>query len=339
MSGKKSATKHPDGDILSDDNASYDQVAKHFLARKRLLAFIIQHLIPEFQQVSRKAIEEKYILGTPQVSEVPVNPGETNQPSTSSIRGFAQEHSDEGEGKITFDILFYAKLPQKGEVVKFIINLEAQKAIPKDYPLLKRVMFYGCRLISSQKERDFDHSDYGRICKVYTIWLCFTPPQGYGSGINLYTMGEKHVRGNYHEQPENYQLLNAVVVYVGDHNTGNKLLNLLRLIFKQNLSGKEKRQLLNQKYDMQLTSTMGKELESMCNLSEGIYERGEANGIVIGEAKGEARGISYGRDLEKQSTVERLSRKGWKLADIADATDWTIEQVKSFLQSKKIQIS
>lgn len=61
----------------------------------------------------------------------------------------------------------------------------------------------------------------------------------------------------------------------------------------------------------------------MCNLSEGIYERGEANG----------------RDLEKQSTVERLSRKGWKLADIADATDWTVEQVKSFLQAKKIQLS
>ena len=120
MSDKSTTNRHPDGDILSDDNASYDQTAKHFLAKKRLLAFIIQHLIPEFQQVSRKAIEEKYILGTPLVSEVPVNPGETNQPNNSSIRGFAQEHSDEGEGKITFDILFYAKLPQGGKVVKFI---------------------------------------------------------------------------------------------------------------------------------------------------------------------------------------------------------------------------
>ena len=323
MSDKSTTNRHPDGDILSDDNASYDQTAKHFLAKKRLLAFIIQHLIPEFQQVSRKAIEEKYILGTPLVSEVPVNPGETNQPNNSSIRGFAQEHSDEGEGKITFDILFYAKLPQGGKVVKFIINLEAQKAMPKDYPLLKRVMFYGCRLVSSQKERDFEHSDYGKICKVYTIWLCFTPPEGYGSGINFYSMGEKHVRGNYHELPENYQLLNAVVVYVGDHSTGDKLLNLLRLIFKQELSGQEKRQLLEQKYDMQLTSNMGKELDSMCNLSEGIYERGEVNG----------------RDLEKQSTVERLIRKGWDLTDTADATDWSVEQIKSFLKRKKLQLS
>ncbi|HBT79466.1 MAG TPA: hypothetical protein DEA67_05015 [Selenomonas sp.] len=95
------------------------------------------------------------------------------------------------------------------------------------------------------------------------------------------------------------------------------------MIFVQELSGQEKRQLLEQKYDMQLTSNMGKELDSMCNLSEGIYERGEVNG----------------RDLEKQSTVERLIRKGWDLTDIADATDWSVEQIKSFLKRKKLQLS
>lgn len=63
---------------------------------------------------------------------------------------------------IYFDIVFYAKLPQNGKIIKFLINLEALKDIPKTYPLMKRVEYYGCRLVSSQKERDFEKSDYGR---------------------------------------------------------------------------------------------------------------------------------------------------------------------------------
>jgi len=38
---------------------------------------------------------------------------------------------------------------------QIIVNIEAQKGIPSEYKILNRAVFYVCRLISSQKERDF----------------------------------------------------------------------------------------------------------------------------------------------------------------------------------------
>ena len=53
---------------------------------------------------------------------------------------------------------------------------------------------------------------------------------------------------------------------------GNKLINLLRLIFKEGLTATEKTERLIRDYDLQLTEEMGEELNIMCNLSEGIEE-------------------------------------------------------------------
>ena len=218
--------KNADSDILSGARPQYDKAAKKFLSKRRLLARILHHLVPEFRHIGLKEIEETCIVDEPRVSEVPVDPGKTNHAFPPEIRGAAQEQSEDAEGTIYFDVFFYAKLPQNGKLIKFIINLEAQKDIPTTYPLMKRVEFYGSRLVSSQKDRDFEKSDYGSICKVYTIWLCFKTPDGYGSSINLYRPHEEHIYGDYEEDPEEYQLSNAIVAYIGDQRTENNLLNL-----------------------------------------------------------------------------------------------------------------
>ena len=269
-----------------------------------MLAAILHHVVSEFKTVSRKDIEEKYIIGTPEVGTVSVEPGKTNKSGfrppkdqvPPQIRGEATEQGETAEGYVTFDILFYAKVPNTDDVIKLIINIEAQKAIPTDYPLMKRVIYYGCRLISSQKERDFTKSDYGKIKKIYTIWLCFEPPKGKGSGINKYTITEKHLYGSCKEDAENYALLNAVVLYIGNHKTGDKLLNMLRLVFKENLTTKEKTKKLKDEYDLSISGEMGEEMDTMCNLSEGIYERGIRYGEKRGIAMGEKRGIAMGEE-------------------------------------------
>ena len=317
---KQQDAKTADSDMLSGDCPQYDKTAKKFLSKRRLLARILHHLVPEFRHIGWKEIEETCIVDEPRIN-VPVNPGETNHAFPSEIRGVAQEQSDDAEGTICFDVVFYAKLPQNGKVIKFLINLEAQKEIPDKYPLMKRVQFYGSRLVSSQKGRDFEKSDYGSICKVYTIWLCFKTPEGYGSSINLYRPHEEHIFGDYEENPDDYQLNNAIVAYIGDQYTENTLLNLLHLIFKQNLSGAEKRKLLEQEYDMKLTDDMGEELNTMCNLSEGIAERA----------------TEIATENEQKNTILRLFRKGKKIADMMDATDWTAERIQNFLRAQNLQ--
>ena len=44
-----------------------------------------------------------------------------------------------------------------------------------------------------------------------------------------------------------------------------------------------------------------------------------------------------GHEEEKQNTILRLWRKKKSLADMIDATDWTAEQINSFLRSQNLQ--
>ena len=74
-----------------------------------------------------------------------------------------------GESYITFDLRFSLTLREKS--VKIIINLEAQKTKEFSYlgyHLENRITYYMARLISSQKETEFFHTDYDNI-KKYTV--------------------------------------------------------------------------------------------------------------------------------------------------------------------------
>lgn len=51
-------------------------------------------------------------------------------------------------------------------LLQIIINLEAQKDELKGYEILNWAIFYANRLISSQKERDFENSSYDDIKRV-----------------------------------------------------------------------------------------------------------------------------------------------------------------------------
>ncbi|MBQ6788421.1 MAG: hypothetical protein IJO85_11970, partial [Lachnospiraceae bacterium] len=66
----------------------------------------------------------EFIEGTPQVSKVAVNRGESNMPE---ITGDNVENTIPYEGKITYDIRFRALIPERDEWIQLIIDVEAQK--------------------------------------------------------------------------------------------------------------------------------------------------------------------------------------------------------------------
>lgn len=68
---------------------------------------------------------------------------------------------------------------------QIIINIEAQKGDPKEYEILNRAIFYVSRLVSSQKERDFQNSSYDDLKRVYSIWVCMNMDENTMSHIHL----------------------------------------------------------------------------------------------------------------------------------------------------------
>ena len=105
------------------------------------------------------------------------------------------------------------------------------------------------------------------------------------------------------------------MLYIGNRSTGDKLLNMLRLIFKENLTTKEKTKKLKDEYDLSISGEMGEEMDTMCNLSEGIYERGIRYGERRGEKRGEKRGIALGEKRGEKRGIALGEKRGMALGE------------------------
>ena len=158
--------------MATDRDAQYDNSAKRLIAHKIVLAWILIRTVEEFKGMEPLEVAA-LIEGIPYISAVPVEPGLTNAvrfKNGKRLVGFNTENQELNEGLVRFDIVFYVRM--KDGLSQIIINVEAQKDEPGEYEILNRAVFYVSRLISSQKERDFENSSYDDIKSVYSIWIC-----------------------------------------------------------------------------------------------------------------------------------------------------------------------
>ncbi|RKJ52242.1 hypothetical protein D7X25_15810 [bacterium 1XD42-8] len=60
------------------------------------------------------------------------------------------------------------------------------------------------------------------------------------------------------------------------------VLRMLDVLLSNETSEAEKRKILQDDYDIQMTQTMEREVSVMCNLSKGVEEKGMAKGLTNG---------------------------------------------------------
>ena len=152
--------------IIAGPKAQYDEHAKQLLAHKEVLAQILSNVTTEFK-VMEPCEVIPYIEGEVEISKVSILPGKTNMPK---IKGTNLESKISGEGSSTYDVRFYATIPNQNSCMEIIVDVEAQKDNPS-YDLVARGIFYNARQISSQLDRDFIIPNYKDIKKVYSIWI------------------------------------------------------------------------------------------------------------------------------------------------------------------------
>ena len=171
--------------LATDRDAQYDNSAKRLIAHKIILARILIKTVEKFKGMDPLEVAA-LIEGIPYISTVPVELGLTNAvhfQNGKRIVGFNTENQELNEGLVRFDIVFYVRM--KDGLSQIIINVEAQKDEPSDYKILNRAVFYVSRLISSQKEKDFENSSYDDIKCVYSIWICMNMEENTMSHIHL----------------------------------------------------------------------------------------------------------------------------------------------------------
>lgn len=299
------------------EKEQYDAACKRVLSEKIILAWIMKGCLDEYRDCGVNEIAEQYIEGEPEVSRVAVMPDETNVGGR--VRGMNTEDTSLNEGRVTFDIRFYALLPDTAERVRLIINVEAQNDDHPGYPLTRRAVFYCGRLLSAQYGVEFTNSDYKNVKKVISIWVCINPAQKRQNTITRYALREENLVGAVREKREDYDLLNVVMIGLGaeQSETDSELLRLLNVLLGSESAAPQKKAYLQEEFAIPMTTKFEREVSEMCNLSEGVERRGIAKGIAKGRAEGVAEGRAKGRAEGQIITFAELVRDN--ILTLADA--------------------
>lgn len=130
--------------------------------------------------------------------------------------------------------------------------------------IVKRNLYYCCRLVSSQYGIEFTNSHYEKIKKVYSIFICMNPPNYRKNTINQYSIQEE--------------------------------------------------------FNIKMTQELEREVSEMCNLSEGVEQKGIAKGI--------AKGITA-------SIRNLMESMGWSIEQAMDALQIPTEERNGYLNMLK----
>lgn len=262
----------------TDQETQYDNCVKRILSEKVILAWILKECVNEFRKYSILEIMNDCIEGAPKVSTVAVDQDELDydeQNADKMIEGMNTEDSSAKEGKIYYDIRFMALIPDTKEPIQLIINVEAQKSDKTTYPLIKRGIYYGSRMISAQKNRVFTNRHYEKIRKVYSIWIQMNVSKARANTITRYRIVEENVVGGVKEKESNYDLLTVIMLGLGNAEGAleEPILRLLDVLLSISTKPEEKKKILERDFDIKMTAKMREEANVMCNLGEGIRER------------------------------------------------------------------
>lgn len=326
-------------------NPEYDAACKKVLSYKPILAWIMKDYVDEFKGCSIKDIADKYIDGEPQISKIAVNPDELDandndneHMSADLLNQQVTELKNEDKGMngdtIFYDIRFQAYAPKDGELIKLIINVEAQKDANDLNALMKRAMYYCSRLLSAQHGHEFTKAHYEKLKKVYSIWICRNTLTDMRNSAAAYGIEETVLSGNASVERECYDLLKIVRIHLGD-GTGEKsqgAMRLLDVLLSARLPVQRRKDILQEDYKIAMTEDVSEEVSVMCNLSEGLYDiiREDIINEVTGEVREKVReevqtecikqGINQGKFEAVKNIMENLKctiERAMEIAGIA----------------------
>ncbi len=146
------------------------------------------------------------------------------------------------------------------------------------------------------------------------------PPQYRENTITRYRLVEEHLVGEGKESVKNYDLLSIVMLCLGGPDGANydDILRMLDVLLSNETSEAEKRKILQDDYDIQMTQTMEREVSVMCNLSKGVREMGRTDGILsaiknliknMGVSAEQAMSVLEIPEAERQKYMDLLERQ------------------------------
>ena len=313
---------------LEKKKESLDTVCKKMFSFKPILAGLLKECVSEFKDLDTKEIE-KCIENTPEELT-----GVYPDKSSPFIKGQDTVSKLLYEGNVFYDALFYAYVPSENTYIKLIVNIEAQTLISGTYPLLKRAVYYASRLISSQYNTEFSNAEYGKIKKVYSIWICRNGPKRIHNTVTEYCITEKNVVGCFQDKKDNYDLMNIIIIGLGslENTDDDNVIGYLSTVFSDKIKTDKKKKYLKEKFNITIDKQTAKEMDGMCNWSDGVYLDGVKQGIMQGKAEGVLQGETRGIEKGRFEMIKKFIQKGNTLENALDMFDITDKNEIDFLR-------
>ena len=127
-------------------------------------------------------------------------------------------------------------------------------------------------------------------------------------------------------------LLNIVMIGLAEklpeHEEKYELHRLLGALLSQNLTAKEKLDIIGNEYAIPIEKDFREDVSVMCNLSQKIKE----TGIEIGKEAGIEIGKEAGIEIGKREMILSMYRKGYTTAQIADVAGMKEEQIRDIIK-------
>ena len=111
----------------SADKAKLDEVAKKLVKHKIILAEILKECVEEFRDYDIPFIEHQCIVGDVHMDEVSVD--QDVEDADSSIVGSDTEDNSHKEGLVRYDLVFDARAPKTGDIIRLIMKNQSYNVI------------------------------------------------------------------------------------------------------------------------------------------------------------------------------------------------------------------
>lgn len=286
--------------VLSSLNGreKYDEACKKAWMLKEIIAPVLRYTIREYQSYSVPEVI-KFINADTITDNVPVD----DLPAL--IDSSNTELSSPTEKRVFFDIHFTAKNPNlstKDVLVMLHIDFEVQndyEPTNPSYPIVKRAIYYAARELSAQLGVVSKSTNYDKLEKVYSIWICNERiPAARKNSITRYHIEKEDIMGQCDENDAYHDLMEVMIVCRGAEPVENTLFEYLNGVFKTDFA------VINKYVDVENNSEVKEVLKTMSGLGKSLENKGFDKGFDKGKLVQLIELVVSG-DL----TVERASEK------------------------------
>ena len=279
-----------------------DSTFKYFVHKRYVLSRLLKDNLDELKNMSLDEIDKCLDLG---------EDGDT-------VIGRETEYVSADEQKVILDSVFDIRVPGSGKEISVIVGVEGQNDPDPGYPLGKRAEYYLARMVSAQKGREFDGSNYSDLRKTYSIWCILDPRTSDRNTVVRYRMVPERTFGTGDREPETLDTFNVIMVNIGQYREGLPDALAIGSAMFSAMDNVQRRQLISERFNISMNDEDLERLRDMCDVFQDKFD----HGLRIGEA----RGIEIGKEMGRienyvSTTVSLVQKKGMSIEEVLSVLD------------------